>query len=68
MILPRWLPSALTHSMALDEANAITCPSGDHVGLANPLAAARRMAPDPSAFITPITLELQTPNAHGHST
>ncbi len=54
--------------MAFDDANAITCPSGDHVGLANPLAATSRTRLEPSAFITVITLELQVEKAQGHST
>jgi hypothetical protein len=68
MIIPRWLPSALTHWMVLADPNAITCPPGDQLGWAYPLAATSRTAPVPSSFITPITLELQTFQAQGHST
>ena len=59
MIRPRWLPSALTHSRALDEANAMTCPWADQVGLAEPLVVASHAMPDPSAFMTDTRLELQ---------
>jgi hypothetical protein len=68
MILPRWLPSALTHSMALADAKAITSPSGDQVGLEKPLVAARWTQPDPSALITETTLELQKEDAQGQLT
>jgi len=64
MILPRWLPSAVTQSIAFPDPKAITRPSGDQVGRAKPLVATRCFIPDPSARITEIALELQKLNAH----
>jgi hypothetical protein len=58
-IQPRWLPSALIHSMPFDDPNAIRSPSGDQAGRAKPLPVASHTMSDPSALITDTTLELQ---------
>lgn len=61
-ITPLLLPSALTyrssppHARHACEEKAIVLPSGDHVGLANPLVCTRVFSPDPSAFA--IAMEL----------
>ena len=62
---PPRLPSALIHWMVLPEVYAITAPSGDQAGSGNPPAAASRIIPEPSAFITDTALELQKLYAQG---